>query len=330
MPLNAWLCRQKEVIGGWPLIFYVTGAIMILSVLPWCLFVTDKPEQCRWISDREFKYIKMSLSNQKLGNKKGFLKRVPWLEMLKSHALWSCIIGNFAACIMMSTLESYIPTYFKQALRLDLESNGLLSALPYFAQWSSKILFAVIADALKRKTNISHTWICRFFNCLSTFVAGIFLVACGYVKCGQTALAVFFLTVSIFTASGQITGYFTSLVCIAPAYTGLINAFGRASGQVGSVIAPYIVGAITVEGTQSEWLTVYYIIAAGLFITGIHFLIFGSAKVQPWGQVNDDAANEKNGNDKIYEIEASKLNNDLSKQWSIVAPDNTQNKSSGG
>lgn len=130
-----------------------------------------------------------------------------------------------------------------------------------------------------------------------TFAAGVFLIACGYMNCGQKALAITFLTLANFLSSGQVPGYFTSLVCIAPAYTGIVNAFARLSGQVASVIAPYIVGAITIEvgggaprkgpgrrdlklfqGTASEWRVVYYITAAALIITGVHFLVFGSGR----------------------------------------------------
>lgn len=224
----------------------------------------------------------------------------------------------------------------------DHFQNGMLSALPYLAQWVSKMLFAVVADALKKRTTFSPTWICRLSNTLSkpflrkrwmtyysifldTFVAGALLIACGYMDCSQTALAVFFLTAANFVSSGQVTGYFTSLVCIAPAYTGLVNAFARFSGQVASVTAPYIVGAITVEvgrhgnerrsrvsldpfqGTAEEWKIVYYITAAALIVTGVHFMFYGSGKplapirktisstvsvsaeVQSWAVMQDDA-----------------------------------------
>jgi len=320
MPLNAWLCRQRQFLGGWPSIFYANGLAMLLSTIPWMLLVSDKPEQSKYISKNELDYIKVSLSAQSLGNKKGLLKRVPWFKMMTSMALWSCIIGNFAACLMLATLESYIPTYFKQALHLDLESNGLLSALPYLAMWVSKMLFAVVADALKKKTSLSHTWICRISNCLNTFISGALLIACGYMDCGHIALAVFFLTAANFMSSGQVTGYFTSVVCIAPAYTGLVNAFTRFSGQVASVIAPYIVGSITVEGTAEEWRLVYYITASALIITGVHFMFFGSTKVQPWAVINDLATvttGDKNEKAQVFPVEPAKLVHYYAKTWNV-------------
>lgn len=44
--------------------------------------------------------------------------------------------------------------------------NGLFSALPFLAQWISKMIFAVVADAMKKRTRISHTKICKAFNTL--------------------------------------------------------------------------------------------------------------------------------------------------------------------
>lgn len=94
---------------------------------------------------------------------------------------------------------------------------------------------------------------------LGTFGAGIFLIAVGYMKCTQPILAVFFLTVANALYSGLVPGYITSLVCIAPSLNGIVNGITRFAGQLASVVAPYIVGGFTAQGTAAEWRIVFYI-----------------------------------------------------------------------
>lgn len=48
-------------IGGWPSIFYVSGALTLLWVLIWCLFGANSPEEHRTISEMEKEFIINSL-----------------------------------------------------------------------------------------------------------------------------------------------------------------------------------------------------------------------------------------------------------------------------
>jgi len=212
--------------------------------------------------------------------------------MMTSVTVWVNMLCSLTLAIMNTTLTSYIPTYFKQSLKMDLASNGALSALPFISQWFGKILFATIADQLKAKTSFSHTWICRIFHCIGTFGVAAFLIATAYMDYTHTALAVAFVTIANGLFSCQVPGFLTSLVCIAPLYSGMVNAVSRFCGQVGSVIAPYVVGAITVDGTSGQWRIVFLIIAGTLIVTGTLFLFFGSAEIQDWAKHKPSTAEE--------------------------------------
>jgi len=49
--------------GGWPSIFYVSGAVTLMWVLVWSLIGANSPAEHQSISDAEKKYIMKSLSN---------------------------------------------------------------------------------------------------------------------------------------------------------------------------------------------------------------------------------------------------------------------------
>ena len=66
--------------------------------------------------------------------------------------------------MLQLTLASYLPTYFKSALQLDLKTNGVLSSLPFVTQWIVKMLVSVLVDMLKRHTNVNHTMLAKVAN----------------------------------------------------------------------------------------------------------------------------------------------------------------------
>ena len=49
-------------------------------------------------------------------------KRIPWRAMLSSSALLAALLGNVSTCTVAALLSTYLPTYFKQVLFLDITS----------------------------------------------------------------------------------------------------------------------------------------------------------------------------------------------------------------
>lgn len=116
---------------------------------------------------------------------------------------------------------------------------------------------------MKKNTKISPTWICKTFNSLSKkklftvpriythyifsghFGAAIFVIACSFMGCSSIGWAVALLCLANACLSANSAGYLTSAVSIAPPFSGIIMSIGRLAGQVGSVIAPYMVSGLT-------------------------------------------------------------------------------------
>lgn len=70
MPIAGILC-ETPVAGGWPLVFYVFGALGILWYVPWLFLVYDTPAKHPWISKEEREYIESTIgaANAKVHNK---------------------------------------------------------------------------------------------------------------------------------------------------------------------------------------------------------------------------------------------------------------------
>lgn len=73
---------------------------------------------------------------------------------------------------------------------------------------------------------------------------GIFLLLSSFTDCRNRSLPVLYVCLATFFVSGTIPGFFTSLVCIAPQFTGMVNSVARFSGQLSAVITPLAIGNI--------------------------------------------------------------------------------------
>ncbi|KAE8737697.1 hypothetical protein FOCC_FOCC016836 [Frankliniella occidentalis] len=60
MPLSGVLC-DLDFLDGWPLAFYVFGALGVLWYIPWHFCVFDTPAQHPRIDPRERSYIESAL-----------------------------------------------------------------------------------------------------------------------------------------------------------------------------------------------------------------------------------------------------------------------------
>ena len=283
MPLSAWLCQQTQWSGGWPTIFYLSGVFGVACSLLWGCVMADDPQKSRWISQAELEYISED-TNFNLQCRKAATRRraIPWRDMLSSKPLWAVLINNFSCQVFTVILMVYIPTYLKDAIRLDLNSNGLYSALPFAVLLVVKMGMAHVAQILKKNGRLSHTTVTKIFNSISAFGSAAFSLLLCLATCDRPWLALLSLCLATGALGGATVGYFTSQISIAPQYAGMVASLSRIAGQLASIATPYLVGWLTPDGTAAQWRHVYFTSAALMAAAGLVFLLFGSDDVQFW------------------------------------------------
>lgn len=57
LPLSGVLCDHKELMGGWPSIFYFSALVGSCILVAWLLMAADKPSKQPCIRDCERRYI---------------------------------------------------------------------------------------------------------------------------------------------------------------------------------------------------------------------------------------------------------------------------------
>lgn len=294
-PLGAYLC-QNGFGGGWPSIFYVCGMASFLWFVLWMFFVSDSPVEHKRISHEEKEYIIASLVESAHKKNRKDLK-VPWMAIIKSMPSNAIIVSNITSDWGGYTLLSYIPTYMNDVFKLNLTSNGILSALPYIAFWAMINVAGWVADFVRVRQLMSTTLTRKVFDAFGKIVPAVLMIALGYVECSATALAVVLLVLSVGLSGFQYSGFIVNHVDIAPAYAGILFGISNALSAIGGFVSPIIVGEITKEAqTRTEWQIVFYM-SAGIYIFGaIFYVIFASGDLQPWAveTVPIDINNEEN------------------------------------
>jgi MFS transporter, ACS family, solute carrier family 17 (sodium-dependent inorganic phosphate cotransporter), member 5 len=87
--------------------------------------------------------------------------------------VWAIALSSFSQNFMTVGIVTYMPSYYQSVLRMNLTSNGVMSALPFIIQLLTKILFAAIADTLKARKLMSHTSVTKLFNLIGNFFIGM-------------------------------------------------------------------------------------------------------------------------------------------------------------
>lgn len=104
MPVSGWLCTL-EWMDGWPLAFYVFGALGVLWFVAWMWLVYDSPDAHPRITDEERHFIQQAIKppDEELVDARDH-ETIPWWSMLKCPfgPSWSVIAGVLGRFIRIS------------------------------------------------------------------------------------------------------------------------------------------------------------------------------------------------------------------------------------
>uniref|UniRef100_A0AC34RL99 Uncharacterized protein n=1 Tax=Panagrolaimus sp. JU765 TaxID=591449 RepID=A0AC34RL99_9BILA len=252
-------------------------------------FSSNTPEKNICITEEEILYIRQQTSSQNIARKAGSSKLstapVPWTRMGTSSAVYANIIAQFSFNFSAALLQTYLPTYMKQVLKVEIGKNGIYAMLPFLTQLISKNIFGILSDALKRHKVLTSTQAVKIFQVTGNIGAFLcFLTLALFIDCTRTGFAVaIFALYGIFFSAG-IPGFFTSLLSIAPSFTGTLFSISMLAGNIGNAASPGLVGLINKHGTETEWMYIWLLTATINLIAAIVFTIFGSADIQEWAK----------------------------------------------
>lgn len=270
----------SEFLGGWPAVFYVFGALSVVWFILWALLTSDTPETHHLISDREVKKIQNGLKRPAAQDERPSL---PLKAVLLSGPVWAYVCTTFGYLYLQYTLITELPTYLGTVLHFDIGSNGIYSALPYFGAIVTSTIAAIISDYLVKHRILRVTFVRKLFNSIAMFGSSIVLMSVvALADCdGELSLILFLIAGAIRGLAESSTGPIA--IDMAPEFAGTIFGMTVTFGSFSGIIVPYVTGLLTNEvNSTTRWSYSFYVAGAVGVITGLIFLVFGSADLQPW------------------------------------------------
>jgi ACS family D-galactonate transporter-like MFS transporter len=141
-PIAAYLVAAY----GWRAMFYLTGLVSLLWLVPWLLLVPRDERKLPAAAAAAAATAKAD---------------VPFLHVFRGSAIWGIIIGTFCYSCYLYFCITWLPAYFKEQRKLSLELMGLYTMFSFagmavttiLAGWAADKLIARGGDAVKvRKT----------------------------------------------------------------------------------------------------------------------------------------------------------------------------------
>lgn len=276
--LSSYLCTLNP---GWPLIFYIFGGVGSLWCVLWCIFATNSPYTNKFISKDECSYLAEHIEHVR-DKSSG---PIPWRDMLTCRPLIAAVLCQYTYNLQASILQAFLPTFLKEELMLPLHQNGIYNMVPFIAQLISKNILGIFADYLKEHKIIGHTKCAKIFQCIGSFGSAAMLIALALLpSCDNPDIALPLLALYGIFFSAGICGFFTSVLCIAPSFSGTTTSISMIFGVVGNICGPLMLGVVSKTGVSNKWVASFMLCSGFNAITGLIFLIFGSAKPQSWGK----------------------------------------------
>ncbi|CAO4371487.1 unnamed protein product [Caenorhabditis nigoni] len=306
-PVVAALCASDL---GWQATFYFAGILATIWSIIWFFTASSHPSKVKIMTKKEREYL---LANtMKKINKSKKSPSVPYTKILTSPAFLAQLQCQFFVNMVMTLFQIYLPAYFKEVLHLGVIANGTFTSIPNIFNMIFKIVWGIGIDKLKEKKVLTNTAAVKISHGFASYGGAftLFLLAF-FVDCSNPTTALIILCGMYSTMGTFVSGFYTSLLSLAPQYTATMSAISMFCAMIGRLSTPAVASLLRKEvyiavflgqGSTSVWQNIFIGLALAHIISGSMFVIFGSGDLQDWAKIQDTEAELKE-KDKLRESE---------------------------
>ncbi|XP_030383190.1 sialin-like [Scaptodrosophila lebanonensis] len=263
---------------GWEWVFYVMGGLSCIWMILWIFMVQDNPNKQRFISEQERELINDSLGTT--GDEEH--PPVPWRKVFTSCPFWAIVVAHVCSNCGWYMFLIEIPFYMKQVLKFNVANNAVLSALPYVPFFFFSIFIGKLLVVLVTKGKLTTTCARKIATSIASVIPSICLIILCFIGCRHYE-AVGVMSVGIVAMGAMFSGFLSNHIDIAPNFAGTLMALTNTLATLPGIIVPLYVGYVT-KGNQTigAWRLIFAPTIVLLLVEFVSYLIFGTAKEQPW------------------------------------------------
>nr|CAH7751237.1 unnamed protein product [Callosobruchus chinensis] len=282
MPVTGILCSSS---WGWPSTFYLNGALGLIWLVLWIFLAADTPYNHKFITESEKKYITSSLGHTEEA-KHG---ATPWKKILTSLPFLGITVTQCGCSFGDNISFIEMPSYINKILKYDMNANGVISSLPFVANFTLGFIFGYFADAIIRKRIMSLENCRKMYVAISTIGPALCLVSLSFLPENSTVLSCLMMVLHQSFSAAYQGGISMSYLDISPNFCGILMSITNAVSTICDIVVPLLVQVIvTNEADKSQWRIIFLIAAAMYVFATVSFTLLGSGQVQPWDHIKSE------------------------------------------
>lgn len=238
---------------GWRTIFYIAGAVGIIFVLLYIIFLKEQKDATK----------------EKIENPSN--NKAPLRDVLKTPIIWNLFIAYFAIYAVQWGLMTWMPTYLVEARQLDLTSVGYISAIPAVAGIIAMLTSGYILDKLPEGKD-------KLIAAVFAVLTAVFLYLMAFAP-NIAMFAVYQSIVTIFMSFNIVLIISAPLKMLSEEVVGTANGFINTGAQFAGVLTPMLIGFLVDAFDGSYTVAFIMLIMFALLCAGSLFLIRSKKEV---------------------------------------------------
>jgi ACS family sodium-dependent inorganic phosphate cotransporter len=245
------------VAWGWPAVFYACSILGFVWYAVWHFAVTPTPETHPTIHTSELQFLREHVPPVPQN------ERIPWGVLLTKAPVWAIIINHFCSNWGFYVILTWLPTYFHQALGVDIVQVGVYTILPWLVMFLMANVAGWTADHLLQQ-GFSLTSVRKLMQSIGFLGAAVFLTMVGRVSTPTEAIV--YMSCTLGLGSFALSGFGVNHLDIGPRYAGILLGFSNTAGTIPGIVGVTLTGLI-LDATGS-WSLVF-LISAGVYVLGL-------------------------------------------------------------
>ncbi|MFL9966793.1 MFS transporter [Paraburkholderia sediminicola] len=259
---------------GWRTSFVIIAALGLVWIVAWRLFATDKPAENRRVGAMEREMIEASRSAihpAEAGN-----DSMPLRSYLMRPSTLALGVGLFAVNYTLFVFISWMPSYFTNALHLDMKQMSVLSAVPWACGGIGYFGGGLAADAFFKR--MKDKLLARKISAVVPLaLSGLAMLGVSMVDSTAPAVVLVACAVMFLTASSQAC-WATMHELVPGRHLGGVSGFVHLMSNISGIVGP------TMMGFAVQYLGGYgsgFMLGAAIDLIGVLTMIFviGSPKL---------------------------------------------------